>query len=231
MYNKFFNLFFVSFLFIACNGQTSKNIEVITAPDFSQKIIATPNAQIIDVRTSEEFESGHIDNATNVDWFNKDFEKNVASLDKTKPVFVYCKSGGRSAKAADKLAQMGYTKIYDLQGGYLKWDSAGLAPASDKIIGICSQEYAELLNNDKEVLISFYAPWCAPCKKMEPYMLQMQKESNDKYVIVRLNADENKTIMKELKIDELPTLLLYKNKEMVWKHSGFISEEDLKKQL
>lgn len=231
MYNKFFNLFFVSFLFIACNGQTSKNIEVIAATDFSKKIIATPNAQIIDVRTSEEFESGHIDNAKNVDWFSKDFEKNVASFDKTKPVFVYCKVGGRSSKAANKLSQMGYAKIYDLDGGFLKWEVAGLSPESDKIIGICSQEYAELLNNDKEVLISFYAPWCAPCKKMEPYMLQMQKDGADKYVIVRLNADENKTIMKELKIDELPTLLLYKNKEMVWKHSGFISEEDLKKQL
>lgn len=231
MKTKLFLISIFSFLFLACNGQTSKNIEVISATEFSQKILATPKAQILDVRTSEEFESGHIDNAKNTDWFSADFEKSTANLDKTKPIFVYCKAGGRSAKASDKLAQLGFTQIYDLDGGFLKWESAGLAPSNDKIIGICSQEYAELLNNDKEVLINFYAPWCAPCKKMEPYMLQMQKDGKDKYVIVRLNADENKTIMKDLKIDELPTLLLYKNKEMVWKHSGFISEEDLKKQL
>lgn len=231
MKTKFLLLSFFSFLFSSCIGQTSKNIEVLPATEFSQKILATSKAQIIDVRTPEEFESGHIENAKNINWLGYDFQKDVATLDKTKPVFVYCKVGGRSAKAAAKLSEMGYTQIYDLDGGFLKWESAGMVVPTDKIIGICSQEYAELLNTNKEVLISFYAPWCAPCKKMEPYMLQMQKEATDKYVIVRLNADENKTIMKELKIDELPTLLLYKNKEMVWKHSGFISEEDLKKQL
>ena len=53
----------------------------------------------------------------------------------------------------------------------------------------------------------------------------------NKVIIVRLNADENKTIMKELKIEELPTLLLYENNNLKWQGSGFISEEDLKKQI
>ena len=94
-----------------------------------------------------------------------------------------------------------------------------------------SQEYAKLLNSDKKVLIDFYAEWCAPCKKMTPYLLKMQKDLADKVVIIRLDADENKTLTKEMKIDALPTLLLYENKEIKWQHSGFISEEDLKKQL
>jgi hypothetical protein len=59
----------------------------------------------------------------------------------------------------------------------------------------------------------------------------MQKDLADKVVIIRLNADENPTLIKEMKILELPTLLIYENKELKWKHSGFISEEDLKKQL
>jgi hypothetical protein len=66
---------------------------------------------------------------------------------------------------------------------------------------------------------------------MTPYLLLMQKDLADKVIIIRLNADENKTLMKEMKISELPTLLLYENKEIKWKHSGYISEEDLKKQL
>ena len=66
---------------------------------------------------------------------------------------------------------------------------------------------------------------------MTPYLLKMQKELADKVTIIRLNADENPTLVKEMKILELPTLLLYENKEIKWKHSGFISEEDLKKQL
>ena len=108
----------------------------------------------------------------------------------------------------------------------------GLSKPSDKIIGMCSQEYAELLNTDKKVLIDFYAEWCAPCKKMTPYLLKMQKEMADKVVIIRLNADENQNLNKRNEnLTNLPTLLLYENKEIKWKHSGFISEEDLKKQL
>ena len=126
---------------------------------------------------------------------------------------------------------MGFKKIYQLEGGILKWNTAGLSKTDDKIIGMCSQEYTELLNTDKIVLIDFYAEWCAPCKKMTPYLLKMQKDLADKIVIIRLNADEHKTLIKEMKIDELPTLLLYENKEIKWKHSGYISEEDLKKQL
>lgn len=59
----------------------------------------------------------------------------------------------------------------------------------------------------------------------------MQKDLADKVVIIRLDADKNKTLMAEMKISELPTLLLYENKEIKWQHSGYISEEDLKKQL
>ena len=140
-------------------------------------------------------------------------------------------SGGRSKKAAAKLEELGFSKIYDLEGGILKWNSAGMDIPSDKIIGISIKEYKELLLTDKKVLVNFYAEWCAPCKKMAPYIKKMQSEIVDKVVIIRLNADKNKTIIKELKIDELPTLILYENKEIKWRHSGFISEEDLKKQL
>ena len=94
-----------------------------------------------------------------------------------------------------------------------------------------SQEYEKLLHSDKKVLIDFYAEWCAPCKKMTPYLLKMQKDLADKVVIIRLDADKNKNLMAEMKISELPTLLLYENKEITWQHSGYISEEDLKKQL
>ena len=226
-------LFFVilSFTILSCNGQPSKKIESVTPEVFAEKIKATPNAQILDVRTPEEFASEHIDKATNINWLGDDFVTNVENLDKSKPVFVYCKSGGRSAKASAKLAELGFKTIYELQGGIMKWNAAGFSKPSEKIVGMSSQEYAELLNSDKKVLIDFYAEWCAPCKKMTPYLLQMQKNLADRVTIIRLNADENKTLISEMKIDELPTLLLYENKELKWKHSGYISEEDLKKQL
>lgn len=229
----------VTFLVLSCNGQPSKNIQTIAPAAFAKKINETPKAQILDVRTPEEFASEHLDNAINVNWNGDDFETKAKTYDKSKPVFVYCKSGGRSAKAAAKLEELGFTTLYELQGGILKWNAAGFssegeqseAKPSDKIIGMCSQEYAELLNTDKKVLINFYAKWCEPCKKMAPYVLQMQKDLADKVVIIRLDADENKTLISDMKIDELPALFLYENKEIQWKHTGFISEEDLKKQI
>ncbi|TRX04633.1 thioredoxin domain-containing protein [Flavobacterium gawalongense] len=230
---KFHSIFLLilSFIVLSCNGQTSKNVKTIEAEAFAEKIAATPNPQILDVRTPEEFASDHIDNAKNVNWLSNDFVTNAEKFDKSKPVFVYCKSGGRSQKAAEKLNELGFTTIYQLEGGILKWDAAELSKPSDKIIGLSVQKYNKLLNSDKKVLINFYAEWCAPCKKMTPYILQMQKELADKVTIIRLNADENKTLLSEMKISELPTLLLYENKEVKWKHSGFISENDLRKQL
>ena len=230
---KFHPLFFIilSFVILSCNGQTSKNSQTIDAKAFAEKIAVTPNPQILDVRTPEEFAAAHIDDAKNVNWLGDSFVAGSEKLDKTKPVFVYCKSGGRSQNAVAKLEELGFTTIYQLQGGILKWDAAGLSNPNDKIIGLSVSEYNKLLISDKKVLIDFYAEWCAPCKKMKPYLLQMEKDLGDKVVIIRLDADKNKTLMTEMKISELPTLLLYENKELKWKHSGFIGEADLKKQL
>lgn len=218
-------------VFASCNGQNSKEIKTIDSKAFAEKMAATPNPQILDVRTPEEFTSDHIDNAKNINWLGTTFVSDVEKLDKSQPVFVYCKSGGRSQKAAEKLNELGFKTIYQLDGGILKWDAAGYSKPSDKIIGLSAAEYNKLLNSDKKVLINFYAEWCAPCKKMAPYVLQMQKDLVDKVVIIRLDADKNKTLISEMKISELPTLLLYENATVKWRHSGFISENDLKKQL
>lgn len=230
---KFHSIFLIiiSFIVFSCNGQNTKNSKTIDAKAFSEKIATTPNPQILDVRTPEEFSSDHIDKAVNINWLGNNFVAEAEKLDKTKPVFVYCKSGGRSQSAVQKLEELGFTNIYQLQGGILKWDAAGLSQPSNKITGMTVQEYNNLVSADKKVLIDFYAEWCAPCKKMKPYLLKMEKELAGKVTIIRLDADKNKTLMTEMKISELPTLLLYDNATVKWKHSGFISEEELRKQI
>lgn len=228
--SKFYSLL-ILLTILSCKGQTSKNIINVDPKAFSKEIATTDEPQLIDVRTPEEFNAGHILDAKNINWLGNDFVPNIEKLDKSKPVFVYCKSGGRSSNAAKKLEELGFKKIYNLQGGMMSWDASDVSKSSDQIIGMSSQEYAALLNTDKKVLIDFNAKWCAPCKKMAPYLDRMQKDCAEKVVIIRLDADENKTLIKEMKISELPTLLLYENKELKWKNSGYISEEDLKKKL
>lgn len=225
------SLLLIGFLSISCKGQGSKNIETIPATAFAEKIKATPNAQILDVRTPEEFASQHIDHAVNVNWSADDFIEKTNKFNKQNPVFVYCLSGGRSKQASDKLSELGFSKIYNLEGGFLKWNAAQINTPSDKIIGISPQEYQDLLETNKKVLVNFYAEWCAPCKKMTPYILKMQEDLKDKIIIVRLDADKNKTILDSLKLDGLPVVILYENGEELWRNIGYISEENLKMHL
>ncbi len=84
---------------------------------------ANKNVQLIDIRRPEEFAAGHIKDAKNIDFYSEDFEKlMIQELDLGQPVYLYCRSGGRSGKAATKLSALGY-KIYDLKGGILDWKS------------------------------------------------------------------------------------------------------------
>jgi thioredoxin len=221
----------LSLTLFSCQGQEAGKVEELDAKTFSEKLYADNQPQLLDVRTPEEFDKQHIDNAKNINWNGDGFEKKVAAFDKSKPVYVYCLSGGRSSSAANKLAEMGYTKIYALDGGIIKWNAAGLAKPSSERIGMTQADFNKLLVSDKKVLINFYAEWCAPCKKMAPYITKMIAEMDDKVTIIRIDADANKSLMEELKIEGLPTLLLYENKELQWKNAGFISEADLTQKL
>ena len=79
---------------------------------------------LIDVRTPQEYAQGAIKGAVNIDYFDqKLFLKKISALEKSKPVYLYCRSGNRSMKAARQLASLGFEKIYDLAGGYLAWSS------------------------------------------------------------------------------------------------------------
>jgi len=77
------------------------------------------------VRTPDEWASGTIKGATKMNFFDKDFNAQLEKLDKTKPVYVYCKSGGRSGKATKQMKKMGFTAVYNLVGGIGAWDAAG----------------------------------------------------------------------------------------------------------
>ena len=109
------------FLLFSCNAQTSKIIKTVEVSAFAKEIKATHKPQILDVRTPEEFNQGHLNNALNIDWLGDHFVQDAEKLNKNKAVYVYCRSGKRSLKASEKLAEMGFKKIYNLEGGYQKW--------------------------------------------------------------------------------------------------------------
>ncbi|ARN76815.1 hypothetical protein BST97_01705 [Nonlabens spongiae] len=102
-------------------GQSSEHITIVGFNTF-QKAVAQENVQIVDVRTPEEFEEGTIGKAVNIDFFDKEnFKSEFLKFDKTKPIYIFCRSGNRSQKAAHRLVDMGFENVIDLEGGYLNW--------------------------------------------------------------------------------------------------------------
>lgn len=230
----------IAILFVSCQGQSNKTdatseasepIKTIAGIDFEAKLLALKNPQLIDVRTPEEYAVEHLQNATNIDWNGTDFVEEAKKLDQSKPVFVYCKVGGRSSQAADKLSELGFKEIYNLDGGIMKWK--GKKTTNTAIIpkGLSNAEFEKLINSDKKVIINFSAKWCGPCKKMEPYLLKMQEELKGKIALIRLDADENKSLLESMKIEGLPVILIYENGKETWRNLGYLSEEDLRKKL
>ena len=83
----------------------------------------TSGSVILDVRTADEFESGYIKGAVNMDIHGgADFIASIQSLDKSKSYFVYCRSGARSGQACQLMSQMGFSAVYNLEGGFLAWE-------------------------------------------------------------------------------------------------------------
>lgn len=110
----------VCFLF-SCTEQKTPKILVLESTAFEQKI-AEENVQLVDVRTESEWNEGIIEGALLIDFLQDDFATKVEELDKSKPIAVYCRSGGRSGKASKLLKDLGFNEIYDLKGGYLNWN-------------------------------------------------------------------------------------------------------------
>jgi len=221
--------------FVACSSGTSQNSSTsLSAESFSKKLNSTSQAQLLDVRTPDEFKKGYLKDAILIDWYDSEFQQKSSLLDKNIPVFVYCLSGGRSSSAASQLRKNGFKEVYELDGGLIKWRAANLPevkPVAAVTSGMSMQDYENLLNTEQLVLIDFYAPWCAPCRKMKPFLDEISVEMPDKVIIIRINADENQELTKALNVDILPTLILYNNKNLQWSNTGFISKEALIKKL
>jgi rhodanese-related sulfurtransferase len=109
----------------ACSETKAGEIEQITIAQMNE-VLKNDSIQLLDVRTTDEYIESHLANAHNICVTDDDFKEKAAGLNRDEPVYVYCKKGGRSAQAAKILAEMGFKKIYDMKGGILLWEEAGL---------------------------------------------------------------------------------------------------------
>ena len=109
----------------ACGGD-SATFEQTSASESQELLADPPNGLVVlDIRTPEEFDSGYIAGASNLDSYEPDFATSLDALDKELPYFVYCRSGNRSATAIETMKDLGFTEVYELDGGVVSWAEAG----------------------------------------------------------------------------------------------------------
>lgn len=222
--------------FASCNGQatsTEKTAAVnssIPAPEFETRM-QQPGAQLLDVRSSEEFAGGHLKAARNENIQAPDFESRIRDLDKNRPVLVYCLSGGRSGQAAELLSELGFKEVYNLEGGLVNWNASGKALDSGNNANaekaMSQEQFATLVQSQHYVLVDYNAKWCKPCLRMLPMLEELARKKSDKLTLLRIDADTQKQLLAAKKITHIPYLELYLNGKLIWQHAGSIEESEL----
>ena len=222
-------LFFSMFIF-SCTAQTQN---VLTAAEFQKEITTKQNIQVLDVRTPGEYFSGHIKNSMQADWNDKaEFARRLSFVDKNKPVYVYCLSGGRSGAAAAKMRTEGYKNVYELAGGTNAWRAASLPlEGSSNEKQMTAEEFNTGINASKTVLVDFGATWCPPCLQMEPVLNSVGDKNKGKFTLLKVDGGKDQDILKQYNVTALPVFIIFKDGKEVWRKDGVATEKEITEHL
>ena len=218
------------------NVQTAQEIKTISISEFSEKLNATKDKIIIDVRTPGEVATGNIAGALNIDFNGNQFESEIDKLDKTKPIFLYCKSGGRSGSALEIMKQKGFSTVYNLQGGMMAWSASNMPINMSTSSPVIAEEwsadkFSKLLRDNEVVLVDYYAQWCAPCKRMKPALDSLEKKYLGKTKIIRLDVEKSPLLIKNEGVSALPTIVLYKQGKRIKVVTKELNQKELEELL
>ncbi|MEV4881748.1 thioredoxin fold domain-containing protein [Chitinophaga ginsengisegetis] len=204
--------------------------QAVDAAEFD-KDIQQPGVQVFDVRTAGEFSTGHLPHALQADYTKKEeFKDRVQYLDKKKPVYIYCLSGGRSAAAAKWMRENGFANVVELDGGINAWKRAGkqLEGVAEKKPQLSVADYNKAVQAKGYVLTDVGAAWCPPCKQMEPVLEKFfQKHPQVKKVAVDGGNDQD--VMKSVDATKLPTFIFYKDGKEIARKQGVMELAELEK--
>jgi len=226
---KLFTRLMGLFILSALSGCNAVGQETLEPKDF-KTIITKPDIQLVDIRTPDEYGTGFIKGAINIDFYEDDFLERMAKLDKEKSLAIYCRSGNRTKEASTKLAKAGFKFIYLLNGGIVAWEKAGNTtvkptPAEPVKKTVTKAEYENLIKSEKVVIIEFGATWCGPCKLLKPVLDKINTDYSGKHVkIITIDVDLSKELSNHLLVNEIPLLLFYQNGVLKEQMIGFNPE-------
>ncbi len=226
---KIFGLLFIAGIIIcsSCTGQE----KIRLSPKEFQAKIEKDTVQLLDVRTAGEYNSGHIKNAMLADWTTPtEFDRRTQFLDKNRPVYIYCLSGGRSEAAAKKLRSAGYS-VYELAGGIKSWKMEELPIEGQTVTKQQSPESFKMKVASGTVLVDFGASWCPPCRAMEPILSAVKKAKGNSIQFVEVDGGNDIEIMKAYDVTELPVFIIFKDGKQVWRKDGIATEQELMEHL
>lgn len=90
------------------------------------------------------------------------------------------------------------------------------------------QNFTQLINTPQPVLIDFYATWCGPCKFAHTILVELKKQIGEKASIIKIDVDKNKELSQQFNVKSVPTLMLFKNGQLMWRQSGIVPVAQLK---
>ena len=90
------------------------------------------------------------------------------------------------------------------------------------------ENFKDIINGNQLTLVDFFATWCGPCKQMHPVLEQLKASEGENLRIIKLDVDKNEALASSYRIQSVPTLMLFRNGELLWRQSGAMSLADLK---
>jgi len=223
------SLLFLTTTIMSCAQNNASNELTISTKAFNAGV-TQPGAQILDVRTAGEYRSGHIANALQANWLDpKEFKNRTQHLDKSKMIYIYCQSGGRSASAQAALMEAGF-KVVNLEGGMSNWRMQQMpVEGVGNAVQMRVVDFEKVLQSNAYVLVDIGAVWCPPCRKMQPVMDALKQTPPKPFYFLAVDGGQDIDVMKSVKADDLPTFILYKNGVEVWRKVGVAPKEDFEK--
>lgn len=215
----------IGLIIISIRAIGQQNQAKLTIDAIEARINQSKQPQIIDARSTAEFEQIHLKNAIVLNQDSAQAASQLNVFDKQKPVFVYAIGNARSAILARRLRTLGFNEVYELPGGIANWVGSGKPVEKSAKKELDLTAFHGIVAKEKLILIDFGSKYCPGCIKMAPVADSAAAETGVK--IVKIEVFDNTKLAHQLKINAIPNIALYKDGTLIWQKNGIFPKSEI----